>query len=477
MAQNRAVSEKAEQLKLSDARIQFYKTDSVICANRTAISKLTSKLAMQKEISKKPAEASLPVILQILLEVKSRLVGQGVVVGSAQNNNNVAALPSLSEEIVKTLAVIDNTTTILGETDRVQRGSLGEKKAYIKKLLDDAKLTGENPFVELENMVKDVDNLSMTDETVKLWAELSIWLEGLYQKTAKNIKQRDANNEPMRDKKGCYPTVDTEDFGIWFLFSITKMDISIHYHRASVKLDAIIAQFKPGRKPSRPTMEAVAQDALATEAEDGAVVDGSIDYKMEVKPSSSKGFITLQIEIPETSAEYGQVICETVQSMFADPLAHELRKDVGKSDDARISNLESLLTQYGLSQMQAVNLVNFREDAKSVLNGYTDPNTLGWANPMRLFGRSAPLPGFLDHVNAPLADEAISDLNCSTDVTEHFKIIINLRRQLKETNSTNLRPAITKLMIDAIERICPDVVPLQREYSVPDLSKTVFRMK
>ncbi len=477
MAQNRAISDRKEALRLPAERVNFYQKDSEICKNRQAISALPKKLEMQKEIAKHPAEISLPVILQILLQIKNNLESPG-----AENSNNAP-----DQSLAESLEVLESAIVIFGETDRVQRGSLGDKKAYIKKLLDDAKVTGQHPFIELERLVNEVAKIQITENTKDLWAELAIWMEGLYKRTADKIEERDANNEPKKKKNGFYPTVDAEDYAIYLFLSITKMDISIHYHRAAIRIEEKIAKFTPVRKMSQPVsvehpvkaVPVVAVEPVMSAEAETQPLEGSIEYKMEVMPSAtSKKKFTVQLELDESNAEFGQLVCDTIQDMLANPLAMELRQVAHHNEDVRIETLEAKLKIYKFSEMQKMNLSNFKNSAIRVLKKYTDPSTLSIVNPIRLFGRSLPGASYFDKSNFDHADETIKDLNSLPDVRDQILRVIELRDCLQGNNSTHLGPDITELLINLSDRICAHTsMTLQREVTEPNLSKAVLRIK
>lgn len=476
----RILSNKAEELKLSAQDIEFYKTNSAILKYRTKIKDLNKKMLQLSEIAKNKAEANIPVILNILINIKEALVPLVV-------NNHGEPSP-----IQNTLTIVENAIVIFGETDKVQKKSLGEKHKYIKNLLKEAKDNNCNPFAELETLVFNVKEIQVTDKTCELWEELSIWMEGLYKHNANSLADRDANNEPVKDKKtGKYEYCDLEDRVLDAAVGIRKMDISIYYHRASVSLDAVVATFK---KPKPVAVQPAAagntspkinlqasQNSNAVQAAEVRVpdvmesipIEGSINYRMHVLPEVQNGFVTLQVSIPEIYQEHGQVICDLITDACVNPLAFKLRNDSRSGEDSRINNLESWLNQFGLSESQRMCLKNFKEEVKEEINFYLAD--LSRLNPISWFGRgNVPLVrGLFDKSNADPAINTINELNDTTDVKEHIMSVIALRRKLRGTKSNNLRPQMTKQLIAVIERVCADATPLtapiHREASVADL--------
>lgn len=479
----RMIANKAEELRLSDQDIANYKTNDAIVKYRKKIKDIDKKLSRLSEIAKHRAEENIPVILQILINIKELLAP---LIINLPNDNNGA--PS---KLQNTLTIVENAIVIFGETDKVQKKALAKKHAYIKNLLKEAKDNQVNPFAELETLVMNVKELQMTENTCDLWEELSIWMEGLYKHNANGIPERDSNNEPIKDKAtGKYPYCDLEDRALDFAVGIRKMDISIYYHRASVGLDSIIEIFRKPKPVAAPAHVATAstsplnvrpiqqasQPALEVRVPDimeAVPIEGSINYRMQVLPESHNGFVTLQVAIPEMYEEHGQLICDLIRDACVNPLAFKLKNDVRSCEDSRINNLESWLTQFGLSESQRISMKNFKEEVKEELNFYLAD--LSRLNPISWLGRNnVPLVGGLfDKSNSDFARNTINELNDTTDVKEHILSVINLRRKLRGTKSTNLRPQMTKQLLNVIERICCDAspltAPLQREASSADL--------
>jgi len=181
-----------------------------------------------------------------------------------------------------------------------------------------------------------------------------------------------------------------------------------------------------------------------------------INYKKELLPADVEGYITLQIDIPEKDVEMGQVICRALEGFFANPLGLALAPMMDCNDVARLQHFSDLLDVHGLTPMQKVEYVNFRQSAAEEMNKYTDPSTYSLLNPIRLVGKDyVPFSSLFEHVHVPLRDATVGKMMCSTKVVDQIKYMLDINDQLRRANSTTLGPIVNKFLIDFINSLIP----------------------
>lgn len=468
----RAVSEdeRVKELKLSEDRVEFYKTDPAIVtarANITAIPEYSDKIDAIKD---KEGEESLPIIINVLLNIQEVLLAD---VSALQKKN-----PAAAEKFKETIAILEKIVTIFGETDKVTQGGLDAQKEYLKKLKAAAEKraketnTEVNVFADLEMLVEDAYKVEFTENTAPLWMELATWMEGLYWHNAHNITHKidPVTNEPTKsndgvispwNKKLYYPRVDKLDGIIFKLFDITKLDVSINYHRASVFLRKKIEEFVPELARSVSPVEVGA----STKPD----APSAIDFNMETMQSQTEGYSTSSVRIKEADIPAGTSIPDIVQSMFANPLGVMLSRKAHLNAVSRIEDFAEQLAVYGLSEVLKESLAGFSDSANAVLDSYTNPATLHVTNPARYLPTFIPGVSLFKKVNDDHASNTKAALvKLNNDVTKQLQLMIDLSKTLDKSHSTRLLPAVIKLLLNQIDiiRKCPDAHASRIKYNM-----------
>ena len=485
MAKSRNDSRQAaEKIRLTPEEINKYRTEKKITINRLNIArinvpddKIKTLESKCKAISGMDPNESIPVLLQILLEIDQRLKQTSL---SVVNNNNDLSAVNQTQSLVETLAVVDNALFIFGQTDRVQLMGAWAKAAYLKNLNKD------KTVAELQTLVTDAEKIKITADTVEFWIEVTTWLEGIFRRTADKIEKDEKTNEPKRDADGIFPRVDVADWTFYKATGLTKMDISLFYHRAAEVLLKNIAAYHEQLRSSKksvslssavshqvPMLQPVAETASATPSvatmeavisgmekpvlnESETVMNASeyVDNNMRVEENDES--LTLHIVVPKAHSEFLQEICNVVNDMLANPLVAEMRKDIFSSDGARISNFETALARFNLTASQKVVLSNYWEDATAAINGYLTRRST-WRS----------LLWYPAHYNR--AKEAIDDLAAKTDPQLHLNIMFRLRRGLVGESSVELLKIVNESIMVALDRLCPKQFDNHHEFLVPEV--------
>ena len=98
-------------------------------------------------------------------------------------------------------------------------------------------------FDPLCRIAKNCDGILVDENTHELWAELSLWLDGLYERVSCKYP-RDANGKPRVNRDGSYILVDMEDSIVKGILGITKMQIALLLHDMSVAINRNVLEFR-----------------------------------------------------------------------------------------------------------------------------------------------------------------------------------------------------------------------------------------
>lgn len=256
------MQDRAATKKIPPAVIPTYRLDDTLKARRTKVEACDGENARELEISKLKAELSVPVIIQILLELDSKLKTE-------LSKASVNPKHKFSKEAIgATLDVVDQALGIFAESDRILKMNPISKGCYFLTLNKEQALT------ELASLVTNVRKITVTDETSKLWTEAALWLEGVYQLTERKVKliSHDAKGNPQKILiKGVeyWPTVDPDDEKLFGIKGLTKMQISEFYHGASEIVRKKINNLKAGKSQDLSVLSA-AEPAVVTAPEQSA---------------------------------------------------------------------------------------------------------------------------------------------------------------------------------------------------------------
>lgn len=181
MVQSRADAEEAiEKKRLDQERITYYLEDGDIGKTHDAV-KLHIKQGKgdgSLAISLLDTKESFAVVLRIFLRLDAAYKKELAQAQAAGNQDHIL-------KIQKTLAVIDDALCIFGETHRVLLLNYAYKLGYLMTL------NSQVPRIirELKKLVTDVHNIEITEQTKDLWKDASLWLFGIYKKTADKISE------------------------------------------------------------------------------------------------------------------------------------------------------------------------------------------------------------------------------------------------------------------------------------------------
>ena len=184
------------------------------------------------QIAKFNAEYSVPVIIQILLDIENMLKEE-------LDLSHVTGDKFNEKRLVTTLAELAKAIPYFADIDKHLNEWKIQTILYLKN-------------VTKEKLISDLDDLMMSMSKA-LWQELSTWLEGIYQLTA--LKIAATPNEKF---------VDAGDKMLWQLVGVTKFQLSGYYHDGSERVNSKIRDmFNPVRyAQSLSQLDNVIQQAL-----------------------------------------------------------------------------------------------------------------------------------------------------------------------------------------------------------------------
>lgn len=219
--------------RIPPEKIPFYLLNTVSTELRNRIGGL-SKEDQVSEIAKLKAEQSLPVFIQILLQI------DGVLKNELQLSQ-VYAYRFSQDEIQRSREVVEHALAVFFEADRVLNMNLISKAFYVMH-----SLKAEELFASLEALVTNTNNIAVTDKTSALWREFDVWASGLYELTAQKTRVNGVAKKVTISGKLEWPAVDTEDDRMMQYFKwktkdgvrpVGKMLISEYYHWTAKALE------------------------------------------------------------------------------------------------------------------------------------------------------------------------------------------------------------------------------------------------
>lgn len=505
-----------DEVTISPDRENNYRTSPVISKFRDTINGLDTDTEKTSTIAATDCEESVPALIRILLEIKTEFLKQKQAIisgGSNDNNNNLdlANHPRAKRlaKIEGTLLSLSKALNIFGEADRVLQELkkinplLHPVKAYdlVKHINKDDTLKG------LIDLVANSKNIYVNDATIKLWKEVTIYLCGIYRRTADKIPHVDG--VPQRDKNGEFKRVDMGDTFFYGKTKLTKMEVSLYYRSVQQEVEALMARYearkimKADRKKKKLLAAAQAsQNNLVTAPAAVAAVSRELPPASPVRmptliPTTTaaptpfilrtQGMVPCLISVMETDdedPEYSSIkikvlkkdmpllqnVSDYAKSLFDGPVLKQLKEDINLDPDSRITNFAIVLKEYGFTPTQNKMMQHFRRDAINVLTRYV--TNVSRINPSRYLGQGV-LFGIFDPSNADLVTPAISALNATNDIREQVLIIAKLRSDVYGRHSTTVYPALTDFLLKEIGRLCPQQerqAVLQREASQSDVS-------
>ena len=157
-------------INIPESELYKYRTNALAKKQRLKIEN-KSHGEQVSVISSYKGYESLPVVMQVLLEINHRL--------QVEDNHQ----PHNARRLNHTLDAVAKAINFIGEVDRVQRMWLPAKHMYLLHLKKDVSL--------LDDLVANTQRLAITENTNVLWAELATWLGGMSSHIAKNANDMD----------------------------------------------------------------------------------------------------------------------------------------------------------------------------------------------------------------------------------------------------------------------------------------------
>lgn len=516
-----------DEVTISPDRENHYRTSGVISKFRDTINSLDTDTEKTSTIAATDCEESVPALIRILLEIRDVFIKQkqAIINSNVDNNNNNNNVELVTHPRAKRLAKIDGTLVslskalnIFGEADRVLQELkkinplLHPVKAYdlVKHINKDDTLKG------LVDLVNNSKNIYVTNDTIKLWKEVTIYLCGIYRRTADKIPHEDG--VPQRDKNGEFKRVDMGDTFFYGKTKLTKMEVSLYYRKVQQEVETLMARYeaRKGMKAERKrkkqlatTAQVITAAAQAIQANPAAVnapavvttstpevstaspvrmpslvainnpaptpyilqTQGMVPCLMSVMETDDEDpeYSSIKIKVLKKDMSLLQNVGDYAQSLFGSPVLKQLKEDMHLDPDSRITNFAIVLKEYGFTPTLNKMMQHFRRDAINVLNRYV--TNVSRMNPSRYLGQGV-LFGIFDPSNTDLVAPAISALNASSDIREQVLIIVRLRSDVYGRHSTTIYPALTEFLLKEISRLCPQQerqAVLHRESSQSDV--------
>lgn len=203
----------------------------------TAVRKRISGLGKEDQVSviaKLKAEESLPVLIQILLQLDRVLDGE------LQLSRVNPKYKFSQGEIIRTREVIDHALAVFSEADRFLNMHIISKAWYMQFL------KAEELFASMEALVTNTTNIAVTDKTRVFWDEFAVWLNGVFELTAQKVRINGVANKVTINGKLEWPAVDSDDEKLMHFFRSKtrdeervpgKMMISEYYHWSAQALE------------------------------------------------------------------------------------------------------------------------------------------------------------------------------------------------------------------------------------------------
>jgi len=264
----------------------------------------------------------------------------------------------------------------------------------------------QKPFIGVCEIAKMIT--VMDDDSQLLWKELTIWLEGMYQRSFSQIPQEYRDGDHV--KAGQKPLINKKDEDLNKHFGLTLYDIAM-YHRETA--NSILTHLTPIVE-KKPVVEVKQIDSPKPE---------EITEKKDSPPQ--------QIDLLEIPAE-------------------KLEQISRKEADVKFTMLISSLRAYKLNDMQKENINNFSKVIATNLEQYKNApfRTSGFPN-TRFFPRP--------HIES--VDKSLTKLALADSALKTIEILFKLRQKVDAQGSIKLKEALDHL----VEKIV-DILSMETTY-------------
>ncbi|OGT46389.1 MAG: hypothetical protein A3E83_06305 [Gammaproteobacteria bacterium RIFCSPHIGHO2_12_FULL_41_20] len=395
-------------MPLNLAKIQRYREENSI-AQRTASLSVIENL---------DAEISIPVIIKILEDILPLV---------SEQDTAFADTRTYIEEAIKKLRKTDeeqNTFNVAGVFIRYRNQG--------KMIID-----------EMSALVEKMKKIKVTKETVSLWTEVALWLEGLYKHIYNFYKKKDliVDGAPVRDKDGI-KTCDWKDGLFKSIVGLTKWDIGVQYYKLALAIQEQLRAYQQMTAPVAMEVE-VAVARLPTKPR--------IEETITIEDDGVSEFVI--IRVPRRQASKARKLIEQLQSGMADsgPEVTQIELTGSELPDMLSSVKECELAvqiktlQYAMScawtSHQTNILARFYDEIMSTLEQYRND-------------RYSFLFISIPRSHDGLAADAEVDLGENkTKPIALLRRLFKLREELMEKNSKHLLPKVNALLTDVIHML------------------------
>lgn len=360
---------------------------------------------------------------------------------------------------------LENTFVFFQETEVVMKDLKHRLETYQEKGITHllsilSGLSREKVEGNLNKLLVNIKNVTITADMIDLYREAQLWLEGWHRHTYNSYppKKRDPKTgEPLRDKTGVYLNIDNEDWIFRKVIGIPQLVIAEYYRDAAIVLHEKIDAFQNQQEAKREVEPVIAESAA-----------DNASPAIQVQHRDGQTTITVTMNSLDTNliarvANAIQVAChaEPVSEVAAaQPVASAPAKTTkqdrergwqeifdlcemfnGQQDDeGKMEALMSGLSKYGLTDEQKASLSRLKANIDSQLDSYTK-NTYG-------------MLGFSwSRAHEALANAAKRDVAMSKDPADMISILYDLRTDLIRENSDSLLPKVNGLLLSAYKSL------------------------
>jgi hypothetical protein len=410
--------------KLSEDRENYYKFKDELRAHRSSMQD-----KVQESVN---PDLQLPAAIQALLDINEKYSALDAVVESKFENAGyeIAASDCKINLMTHTKMFLHHAVSILGELDEFESTfkALGITDIALRAALGE-RIKGDRIEEALKELISSSKFIEITEDSYKRWKEVIAFLEATYSSAVMKAKCKMINGVPQK-QDGHYPFVNKADAFLFEKAKLTKVDVSKYCHDIALSISQVVASY-----------EAKAQKNAG---ESNHPAD-EIPCCLRVIRKGNKS-----IMVAETTSDnviFLNNVHDYARAMFNNPFLDAVSEHRKSKDDIRLKNLKSLVEDDKLTLLafDANKLCNFKQDIVRVLDTYIKNTVIPTGYSLGLF----------DKTHHTLCETAKRDLaSAKGDVKLELLIVLTLWKSLAG-KSTNLLPEVRKLLLDAINILCP----------------------
>lgn len=369
------------------------------------IEKARRKEDAMEEIAKLDTKISLPVLLEIMMNISSKLAPDD------------ASKP-----------YVDYGIRNLTDADEKQNIPL-----FSKAMIDMLKsLKVEKIKSDLQTLVEGLKRIEVAAETLALWEETSVWLHGIYKRTYNRVPKEKDKITIKLNKQGEVDPIDLEDrlLRAYIKGGLSKIVIASYYLHAAEALDNKIKLYR--------------QSVAVPEKTPALPVEMTL---FEVKSHKFDHFTQLTVTIPEEQEDRVDDLMSTINKMMSLEIeVEQTERDVpaevllenykNESEEIRFSILIYALDHCKLNETQKASLNQFKEVIKAKLDSYI-------TRPFSTFG----LPTvFYSRPHVEEVKEKNEEIELSKEPADYSKSLFSLWADANSKNSRDVKRKTTKLL-------------------------------